>query len=104
MARSVHVRSCGHKLRARNDPLYSDSGASKSKKGVLNSVTELSLLNISSNVVMVIQPRRMGWVGHVARMGIEMHAKFLSKLLDRRNQLERPGSGWENNIEWSLMK
>jgi hypothetical protein len=53
---------------------------------------ELNDLYSSPNIIRVIKSRRMGWEGHVARMGRgEVHSGFWWGDLRKRDHLEDPG-------------
>jgi hypothetical protein len=59
---------------------------------------ELHNLHGSPNMIMAIKPRRMRWMGHVARMG-EMRSAFkilVGKREGKRPRV-RPGRRWEDN-------
>jgi hypothetical protein len=64
---------------------------------------ELHSLYSSPNIVRVIKSRRMGWVGHVARMG---EGRGIYRVLvgrpEGKRQLERPRRRWEDNIKIDL--
>jgi hypothetical protein len=64
---------------------------------------ELHDLYCSSNIVRVIKPRRMRWVGHVARMGGrgELYRVLVGKP-DEKRLLGRPRHRWKDNIKMDL--
>jgi len=64
---------------------------------------ELNDLYSSPNIVRVIISRRMRWVGHVARMGVErgVYRVFVGKPEGRR-ALGRPRRRWVDNIKMDL--
>jgi hypothetical protein len=66
---------------------------------------ELNDLYSSPNIVRVIKSRRMGWPGHVARMGERRSAyrKLVGKPEGKR-PLGRPRRTWENNIKMDLQE
>jgi len=56
---------------------------------------ELNDLYCSPNIVRVIKPRRMGWAGHVARMGVERGVyRFLVGKPEGKRPLGRPRRRW----------
>jgi len=60
---------------------------------------ELNDLYCSPHIVRVIKSRRMGWTGHVARMGRgEAYTGFLVGKPEGKSSLGRPRRRWENNI------
>jgi hypothetical protein len=57
----------------------------------------------SPNIVRVIKARRMGWAGHVARMGEVRGAyNILVGRPEGRRPLGRPRCRWEGNIKMDL--
>jgi len=66
---------------------------------------ELYNLYSSPNIVRVIKSRRMGWTGHVARMGEGrgVYSVLVGKPEGRR-PLGRPRRKWEDNIRMDLRK
>jgi hypothetical protein len=64
---------------------------------------ELHSLYSSPNIVRVIKPRRMRWVGHVARMG---EGRGVYRVLVGRSEgkrpVGRPRRRWEDNINLDL--
>jgi len=66
---------------------------------------ELNDLYSSPNIVRVIKSRRMGWTGHVARMGESrcVYRVLVGKLEGKRS-LARPRRRWEDNITLSLQE
>jgi hypothetical protein len=64
---------------------------------------ELQSLYSSQNIVRVITSRRMGWAGHVARMG---EGRSVYRVLvgrpEGKRPLERPRRRWEYNIKMDL--
>jgi hypothetical protein len=64
---------------------------------------ELNDLYSSPNIIRIIKSRRMGWAGHVARMGEKRGAhRILVGRPERRRPLGRPGCRWEDNIKMDL--
>jgi hypothetical protein len=61
---------------------------------------ELNDLYSLPNIVRVVKSRRMGWAGHVARMGEErgVHRVLVGKPEGKR-PLGRPRHRWEDNIK-----
>jgi len=66
---------------------------------------ELNDLNSSPNIVRAINSRRMGWAGHVARMGRMrgVYRVLVGKPVGKR-ALGRPRRRWEDNINMDLQK
>jgi hypothetical protein len=66
---------------------------------------ELYALYSSSYIIWVIKSRRLGWAGHVARMG-ERRGAFRSLVgkPEGRRSLGRPRRRWENNIKLDLQE
>ena len=66
---------------------------------------ELNGLYYSPNIVRVIKSRRMGWAGHVARMGEGrgVYGVLVGKV-ERRRPLGRPRRRWEDNIKMDLQE
>ena len=64
---------------------------------------ELNDLYSSPNIVRVIKSRRIGWAGHVARMGEEsgVYRVFLGKP-EGRSPLGRPRPRWVDKIRMDL--
>ena len=66
---------------------------------------ELNDLYCSSNIVRVIKSRRMGWAGHVARMGEERGVyRVLVGKQEGRRPLGRPRRRWVDNIRMDLQE
>jgi hypothetical protein len=64
---------------------------------------ELNDLYSSPNIIRVIKSRRMGWLGHVARMGEKRGAyRVWAWKSDGKRQLGRPRRRWEDNIKMAL--
>ena len=64
---------------------------------------ELHSLYRSPNLVWVIKSRRLGWAGHVARMGEGRSAfKILTGIPTGKRPLGRPRHGWKDNIGMDL--
>jgi hypothetical protein len=64
---------------------------------------ELHDLYSSPNIVRVIKSRRMGWDGHVARMGEGRGAyRVLVGRYEGKRPLGRPRRRWEDNINMDL--
>jgi len=60
-------------------------------------------LYTSQNIITVIKSIRMGWAGHVARMGeIRNVYKILVGKLERKRPLGRPRRRWEDNVRMNL--
>jgi len=66
---------------------------------------ELRDLYSLPNIVRVVKSRRMGWAGHVARMGEGrcMHRVLVGKP-ERKRPLGRPSIRWEDNIRMDLLE
>jgi len=66
---------------------------------------ELNDLYFSPNIVRVIKSRRMGWAGHVGRMG---EGRGVYRVLVRKPEgmsaLGRPRRRWEDNIKMDLQE
>ena len=66
---------------------------------------ELNDLYCSLNIVRVIKSRRMGWAGHVARVG---EGRVVYRVLVRKPEgtksLGRPRRRWEDNIKMDLQE
>jgi len=66
---------------------------------------ELNDLYSSPNIVRVIKSRRMGWAGHVARMGEEKEVyRFLVGKREGRRPLGRPRRRCVDNIRMDLLE
>jgi len=66
---------------------------------------ELYDLYSSPNIVRVIKSRRMGWAGHVARMGKERGVyRVLVGKPEGKRPLGRPRRGWVDNIRMDLQE
>jgi hypothetical protein len=66
---------------------------------------ELGDLYLSPNIIWLIRSRRMGWVGHVARMEQKRVAyRILVGRPEGRRPLERPRHIWEDNIKMDLQQ
>jgi len=64
---------------------------------------ELNDLYSSANIVLVIKSRRMGWAGHVVRMGKKRGVyRVLVGKPDGKRLLGRRRSRWEDNIKLDL--
>jgi hypothetical protein len=64
---------------------------------------ELHGLYSSPSIVRVIKARKMGWAGHVARMGEVRGAyNILVRRPEGRRPLGRPRRRWEDNIKMDL--
>ena len=66
---------------------------------------ELNDLYSSPNIVLVIKSRRMGWAGHVARMGEErgVYRVLVGKPEGKRPR-GRPSGRWVDNIRIDLQE
>ena len=66
---------------------------------------ELNGLYSSPNIVRVIKSRKMGWAGHVARMGEERGVyRVLVGKPEGRRPLGRPRHIWVDNIRMDLQE
>jgi len=66
---------------------------------------ELNDLYCSPNIVPVMKSRRMGWAGHVARMGERKGVyRVLVGKIEGKRPLGRPRRRWEDNIKIELQK
>jgi hypothetical protein len=64
---------------------------------------ELHNVYCSPSIVRIIKPRRMRWVGHVARMGEKRNAYRILVANPKENRsLGRPRRRWEDNIKMNL--
>jgi hypothetical protein len=64
---------------------------------------ELHNLYLSPDIIRQVKPRRMRWVGHVARMGEERKVyKVLVGKPDGKRPLGRPRRRWEDGIRMDL--
>jgi hypothetical protein len=64
---------------------------------------ELYALYYSSNIIQVINSRRLRWAGHVARMWERRGAyRALVRKPEERRPLGRPRRRWEDNIKMGL--
>jgi hypothetical protein len=64
---------------------------------------ELYALYSSSDIILVIKLRRLGWAGHVARMGERRGAyRALVGKSEGTRPLGRPRRRWEDNIKMDL--
>ena len=65
----------------------------------------MKTLYSSPNTVRVIKSERMGWAGHVARMGEERGVyRVLVGKPEGKRPLGRPGRRWVDNIRMDLQK
>jgi hypothetical protein len=66
---------------------------------------ELHDLYSSPSIFRIIKPRRMRWVGHVARMGEKRNAyRLLVGKPEGKRPLGRPRRRWIDNIKMDLLK
>jgi hypothetical protein len=66
---------------------------------------ELNVLYCSPNIVRVTKSRRMGWAGHVARMGEERGVyRVLVGKPEGKRPLGRPRCRWVDNIRMDLQE
>jgi hypothetical protein len=66
---------------------------------------ELNDLYSSPNIIRVIKSRRMGWAGHIARMGAKRGAyRILVGRPEGRRPLGRPRHRWDDNIKMDLQE
>jgi hypothetical protein len=58
----------------------------------------------SQNIVMIINSRRIRWVGHLAHTGEMRNAyRILVRKPEGNRPLGRPGCRWEDILKWILM-
>ena len=66
---------------------------------------ELYDLYCSPNIFRVIKSRRMGWAGHVTRMGERRGVyRVLVRKPEKKRPLGRPSLRWEDNIEMDFQE
>jgi hypothetical protein len=66
---------------------------------------ELNDLYSLPNIVRVVKTRRMGWAGHVARMGEDRGVyKLLVGKPEEKRPLVKPRRRWEDNIKMDLQE
>jgi hypothetical protein len=66
---------------------------------------ELHNFYLSPNIIRQIKSRRMGWAGHVTRMGEERNVyRVLMGKPEGKRPLERPRRRWEDGIRIDLRK
>jgi hypothetical protein len=66
---------------------------------------ELHNLYCSPSIIRIIKPRRMGWAGHVARMGEERNVyRLLVRKPEGKRPLGRPRRRWIDNINMDLLE
>jgi hypothetical protein len=66
---------------------------------------ELNDLYSSPNIIRVIKSRRMGWAGHLARMGEGRGTyRILVGRPEGRRPLGRPRRRWEDNIKMDFQE
>ena len=66
---------------------------------------ELNYLYSSLNIFRVIKSRRIGWAGHVARMGERRGVyRILVGKPEGKRPLGRPSRRWEDNIKMDLQE
>jgi len=64
---------------------------------------QLNDLYSSPNIVRVIKSRRMGWAGHIARMGERRGVyRILVRKPEGKRLLGRPRHRWEDNIKMDI--
>jgi hypothetical protein len=64
---------------------------------------ELRDLYSSPSIIRIIKSRRMGWAGHIARMGEKMNAyRLLVGKPEGKRPLGRPGRRWVDKIRLDL--
>jgi hypothetical protein len=63
---------------------------------------ELHNLYSSPSIIRMIKPRRVGWAGHVARMGTRTIYRILVGKSDGKRPLERPRHRWVDSIKMDL--
>jgi hypothetical protein len=66
---------------------------------------ELHNLYYSPSIIRIIKSRRMGWVGHVARMGEKRNVyRLLVGKSEGKRPLGRPRHRWIDNIKMDLLE
>jgi hypothetical protein len=65
---------------------------------------ELYALYSSANIIQAIKSRRIGWAGHVARMGDTGAYRVLVGRRDGKRSLGRYRRRWEDNIKMNLQE
>jgi hypothetical protein len=66
---------------------------------------ELHDLYCSPSIIRIIKSRRMGWAGHVARMGEKRNVyRLLGRKPEGKRPLERPRCRWIDNIKMGLLE
>jgi hypothetical protein len=65
---------------------------------------EFHSLNSSPNTIRMIKPRRVRWVGHVARMGNMKNVNILVGKPEGKRSLGRPRRRLKDNIKMDLGK
>jgi hypothetical protein len=66
---------------------------------------ELNDLYISPNIIWVVKSRRMGWAGHVARMGERRDSHKISVgKPERKRPLGMPRRRWEDYVKMNLQE
>jgi hypothetical protein len=66
---------------------------------------ELHNLYSSPSIIRIIKSRRMGWAGHVARMGEKRNVnRLLVRKPEGKKPLGRPRRRWMDNIKMDLLE
>jgi hypothetical protein len=65
---------------------------------------ELRDLHSLPSIIRIMKSRRMGWAGHVARMGEKRNTYRLVGKPEGKRPLGRPRRGWLDNVNMDLVE